>query len=139
MEILGVGLPELIFILLLALVIFGPKDLEKAGKTMGRAIFKFLNSDSWKAIRQVGKLPAELVRQAGLDELREGLDTVRKGAAPPPARPGAATIPAAKAPAGTSLPGEGSRPAAPAPVTPPADPGPAEAEPHLRPPDEGKG
>jgi sec-independent protein translocase protein TatA len=128
MEILGVGLPELIFILLLILVIFGPRDLEKAGKTVGRAIFRFLNSDTWKAIRQVGRLPAELVRQAGLEEMREGLDAGKKTASPPPAAPAGPAAAGAKPRSGTS------QPAATAPP-----PGPAEAEPRLRPPEESKG
>jgi sec-independent protein translocase protein TatA len=139
MEILGVGLPELIFILLLVLIIFGPKDLEKAGKTAGRAIFKFLNSDAWKAIRQVGKLPAEIVRQAGLDELRDSLDMARKGAALSPTRPGSPGSPAVSTPPGPVLPGGTPHPAAPAPAAPAPNPETAEAEHRLRPPDEGKG
>ena len=132
MDILGIGLPELIFILLLVIIIFGPKDLEKAGKSVGRSVFKFLNSDTWKAIRQVGKLPAEIVRQAGLDELRDGLDAARKAAALPPAGPGAPASPAGSKPSGVSVLGGTSRPAAPA-------PDPAESEHRLRPPEEGKG
>jgi Sec-independent protein translocase protein TatA len=130
MEILGVGLPELIFILLLVLVIFGPKDLEKAGKMAGRAIFRFLNSDTWKAIRQVGKLPAELVRQAGLDELRDSLDAGKKAPSPTIGTP-AGPAPAAGPTAAAAEPRGGtSQPSAPAP---------AEAEHRLRPPDESKG
>ena len=35
MEILGIGPLELLFILILALIIFGPKEVEKAGQTVG--------------------------------------------------------------------------------------------------------
>jgi sec-independent protein translocase protein TatA len=129
MEILGVGLPELIFILLLVLIIFGPRDLEKAGKTMGRAIFRFLNSDMWKAIRQVGKLPAEIVRQAGLDELRDSLDAGKKTASQTIGTPPGPVRAAGSGAAGADARSAASQPSAPA----------AEAEHRLRPPDEGKG
>ena len=39
MEILGIGASELVFIILIAIIILGPKDMQKAGRTIGR----FLN------------------------------------------------------------------------------------------------
>jgi Sec-independent protein translocase protein TatA len=63
MELFGIGPLELIFIILLALVIFGPKDLQKAGKTMGKWLYKLTQSDMWKTITQASKklktLPGE--------------------------------------------------------------------------------
>ena len=35
MEILGIGPMELFFIVLLAMIILGPKDMVKAGRTLG--------------------------------------------------------------------------------------------------------
>ncbi|HET9211265.1 MAG TPA: twin-arginine translocase TatA/TatE family subunit [Thermoanaerobaculia bacterium] len=37
----GLGVPELIFILLLALLIFGPKRLPEIGRTIGRGMSEF--------------------------------------------------------------------------------------------------
>lgn len=37
----GIGMPELIIILIVALVIFGPKRLPEMGKSLGRAIKEF--------------------------------------------------------------------------------------------------
>lgn len=37
----GLGVPELIFILLLALLIFGPKKLPEVGKMLGRGMGEF--------------------------------------------------------------------------------------------------
>jgi len=37
----GIGMPELIIILILALIIFGPKRLPEIGKSLGRAIKEF--------------------------------------------------------------------------------------------------
>jgi Sec-independent protein translocase protein TatA len=72
MDFLGVGPLELIFILLLALIIFGPNDIVKAGKTLGRFMRKVITSDGWKAFQQTRKgmsnIPTMLMREAGLEE-----------------------------------------------------------------------
>ncbi len=77
MDILGIGLPEIIFILLLVVIIFGPKDLEKMGRTIGRALFRFYNSEMFRNLRRIGELPAELARKAGLDEFRQNSTTIK--------------------------------------------------------------
>ena len=73
MEILGVGPAELAFIVLIALILLGPKDMMAAGRTIGRTLRAFLTSPTWQAMRQTGeelqKLPTKLVREAGLEEL----------------------------------------------------------------------
>jgi Sec-independent protein translocase protein TatA len=74
MEILGVGVPELAFIVLIALILLGPKDMMAAGRTIGRGLRKFLTSPTWLALRRTGEelqqLPTKLVREAGLEELQ---------------------------------------------------------------------
>lgn len=71
MEILGIGLPELTFIILLILVLIGPKDMARTGRTLGRWLRDFLESPAWKAMRTTGKaisdLPTQLVREANLE------------------------------------------------------------------------
>jgi Sec-independent protein translocase protein TatA len=75
MEILGVGLPEIGFIVILALILLGPKDMVKAGQTIGSFLRKLVMSPTWQAVRTTGKeiqaLPTKLMRDAGLEELRE--------------------------------------------------------------------
>ncbi|MCB2179758.1 twin-arginine translocase TatA/TatE family subunit [bacterium] len=73
MDILGIGPSELVLVLLLALLIFGPEDLTAAGKKMGRFFNKLVKSETWVAIRTVTKelrdLPDRLARESELDEL----------------------------------------------------------------------
>lgn len=77
MEILGVGVPEFAFIVLIALILLGPKDMVAAGKTIGGVLRKFLTSPTWLALRKTGEelqqLPTKLVREAGLDELQKDI------------------------------------------------------------------
>jgi Sec-independent protein translocase protein TatA len=78
MNILGIGPLELALIVLILLLILGPEDLEKTGKTVGQWINKLTKSEGWLAITQISRelrgLPARLAREAELDNLREEFD-----------------------------------------------------------------
>ncbi len=77
MEFLGIGPLELLFIILIALIILGPKDLEKTGKSIGKGLAKLVKSDTWKTVRQaserVKSLPNELMREAGMEDMKQSL------------------------------------------------------------------
>ncbi len=74
MEFLGIGPSELVFIVIIAIIILGPKDMQKAGKTVGRWLNQLMRSDSWKALqrasREIKNLPTNLMREANMEELR---------------------------------------------------------------------
>jgi len=73
MDILGVGAPELIFIVIIALIVLGPKDMQKAGKTLGRWLNGVVTSDGWPAFQHTSRdlrgLPTKLMREANLEML----------------------------------------------------------------------
>ena len=75
MEFLGIGPLELVFIILLAIIIFGPKDIVNTSKIVGKSLNKFVRSDTWKTINQTSRelknLPTRLMRETGLDELEK--------------------------------------------------------------------
>jgi len=77
MEFLGVGPLELLFILLIALILLGPSDMVKAGRTLARIVRQVLTSDGWKtfmqASNQIRTLPNEFLRDAGLDDIQNQL------------------------------------------------------------------
>ncbi len=77
MDLFGIGLPEIIFILLVVVIIFGPKDLEKMAKTIGGGLFRFFNSEAFRNLRRIGELPAEFARKAGLDEFRSTVSSTK--------------------------------------------------------------
>jgi sec-independent protein translocase protein TatB len=74
MEILGIGPSELVFIVIIALIILGPKDMQKAGRTIGKWLRTIVTSDGWKIFQQTSRelrtLPNRLMRDAS-DELNQ--------------------------------------------------------------------
>ncbi|MEE9513704.1 MAG: hypothetical protein V3V46_06465 [Anaerolineales bacterium] len=78
MDIFGIGPLELIFILLIAMVVVGPRNMGKAGRTIGSFLNRLYRSENWRlfneASRNLRNLPSRLAREAALDEL----DAVRK-------------------------------------------------------------
>jgi sec-independent protein translocase protein TatB len=82
MEIFGIGPLELLFILLIALIILGPGDMVKAGKTLGRFLRKIIISPEWqtvqKASRELKYLPNRLMREANLEDISKDLNEINK-------------------------------------------------------------
>ena len=52
MEFLGIGPLELFFIVVIALIVLGPKDMVKAGRTLGRFLRSLVTSPSYRTIQQ---------------------------------------------------------------------------------------
>jgi Sec-independent protein translocase protein TatA len=105
-EILGIGMPELVFIVLIALIVLGPRDMQKAGRTIGRWLRDLTNSDGWKVFqrtsREIRGLPTRLMREAQFEELDQELHQTldpRPRPASPTARPGGASPTAPGTPA----------------------------------------
>lgn len=71
MEILGIGAPELVFILIIAIIVLGPRDMQKAGRTIGRWLNQLVRSDTWKVFQRTSaelrKLPHTLMREANME------------------------------------------------------------------------
>jgi sec-independent protein translocase protein TatB len=84
MEIFGIGTSELIFILIIAIIVLGPKDMQKAGRTIGRWLNQLIRSDSWKVFQRTSaelrNLPRNLMREANMEaaemekDLRNAID-----------------------------------------------------------------
>jgi Sec-independent protein translocase protein TatA len=94
MEILGIGMQELLFIILIAIIVLGPRDMQKAGQTLGRWLRDLTTSDAWKVFQQTSRelraLPTRLMREAQFEdldrELHQTLDP-RPGPPRPPEPP----------------------------------------------------
>lgn len=75
MEILNIGIPELVFILLIMLVVLGPARMESTARSMASTMRKLTHSDLWRqfrtARRQIEDLPSNLLRDSGVDEFQQ--------------------------------------------------------------------
>jgi Sec-independent protein translocase protein TatA len=88
MDILGIGAWELFFIVLVALIFLGPKDMVKAGRSLGKFLRKTILSPEWLNIqRTVRNLPQQLMRETGIDENDFKID-LEKTDSPVTAKPG---------------------------------------------------
>jgi sec-independent protein translocase protein TatB len=123
MEILGIGPSELLFIVVIALIVLGPRDMQKAGRMIGRWLRKVVTSDGWRLFQQTSReiqtLPNRLMREAALDELREVQNELRQplDVNPRAAGPSAPSIPVTEDSATNKI----LPPAAPDQDTPPTD------------------
>ncbi len=73
MEVLGIGPLELMFVILIALIIIGPKDMSKTARSAGRYLNRMYRSETWRTLTQASQtlqaLPNRLAREAQLEEL----------------------------------------------------------------------
>ncbi|HRJ75505.1 MAG TPA: twin-arginine translocase TatA/TatE family subunit, partial [Anaerolineales bacterium] len=93
MEILGIGINELIFIIIIALIVLGPKDMQKAGKSIGRWLRDLTQSEGWKVFQrtsnEIRSLPRNLIRDANTEineinkEIRNASSLTSTGSANP--------------------------------------------------------
>lgn len=72
MEIFNIGIGEIIFILLIALVLLGPEEMTKAARNLGRFLRQIIRSPMWNDVvttsRQIRELPIKIIREANLEE-----------------------------------------------------------------------
>jgi len=66
----GIGMPEMLMILAVALIVFGPKRLPELAKSLGRALGEFRRATS--------DLKDSIETDTGLDDVRSSLDEVKK-------------------------------------------------------------
>jgi sec-independent protein translocase protein TatB len=82
MDILGIGPMELAFIVIIALIVLGPKDMAKTGRTIGKFMRDVVKSDTWKAIKTTTKelehLPNRMMREAGLEDDFKELNNISR-------------------------------------------------------------
>ena len=79
MQIFGIGPLELLFILVIMILVLGPKGMVRAARELGKWIRKLVRSPIWSEIidtsRKIREMPTKIIREAGIereiDELRQ--------------------------------------------------------------------
>lgn len=75
----SVGTPEILLILLIALLVFGPQKLPELGKALGRAVREFKKASS--ELQETLEREVDEIKRSG-----EASEPLPKGALPPPTR-----------------------------------------------------
>lgn len=74
---------ELIFIIIIALVLIGPRDIGKVARSLGRFLNRLYKSETWHILldtsRTLRNLPERLAREAELEELKLAREEAMKG------------------------------------------------------------
>ena len=82
MDIFGIGPTELAFIILIALILLGPKEMEKTGRTIGRFLRDMTKSEGWRAFRDTSRelrnLPNRLMREANIEDIQKNVNKIGK-------------------------------------------------------------
>lgn len=83
MNFLNLGIGEILFILVIALIIFGPTNLVKTARDMGAFVRKVAKSPYWQEVwatkRELTELPKLISKEAHLDETINELNKDTKG------------------------------------------------------------
>lgn len=83
MNFLNLGIGEVIFIILIALIIFGPGNMVKTAREIGSLIRKVTKSPYWKEVwatrRELSELPKMIAKEAQLDETIHDLNKDTQG------------------------------------------------------------
>ncbi len=95
LNILGVGPPEILFFIVLLLLLFGPQDLARMARDIGRFVGRITRSEGFqnvqRASQEIRNLPQRLVQEAQLEDLRQEAQTIKNAVSgplmPPPAKP----------------------------------------------------
>jgi sec-independent protein translocase protein TatB len=80
MEIFGIGPLELLLIVLIALIVLGPKEMMKSAQKAAAWLKKLRQSDVWSSTKEVMDIPNQVLRESGLDkEIHELQNLSKKG------------------------------------------------------------
>lgn len=76
MNVFGIGLPEMVLIMVVALLVFGPKKLPEIGRSMGKAIRSF--QDASKEFESEFKREAEQLEKSTPQTMEATLESSEK-------------------------------------------------------------
>lgn len=72
MNILNIGIPELLLIFVIALIVLGPRNMVSTSRQLSGAIRKFISSNTWKSIinstQEIRDIQDKIINDTGLPE-----------------------------------------------------------------------
>jgi sec-independent protein translocase protein TatB len=110
MDFLGIGPLEFLLIIVIAVIVLGPKGMVKAAREIGVLIRKVVKSPIWRDVmdtsREIRDIPQKIVREAGIEEDLEDLRRTTQGTITEINHPHFNELPAAKKPVTAEKPEE---------------------------------
>ena len=83
MQLFGIGPLEFFLILVIAIIVLGPKGMVSAAQEAGKFIRKITRSPLWREIvdtsNEIREIPGKIVREAGIEKDIEELRTSTRG------------------------------------------------------------
>ncbi len=82
MRIFNVGIREVMVLLVIMLILFGPRQLQENARKMALAIRRFVRSDTWKSFLgvydDVNNIKEEVIRESGIREVQDSLREINR-------------------------------------------------------------
>ncbi|MBQ6503359.1 MAG: twin-arginine translocase TatA/TatE family subunit [Flexilinea sp.] len=82
MRIFNVGIREVILLLVILLILFGPRQLQENARKTAQAIRRFVRSDTWRSFLgiydDVNNIKEEVIRESGIREVQDSLRGINR-------------------------------------------------------------
>lgn len=79
MSVFGIGPMELIFIIIIMILVLGPKNMVTTAQKLGSTLRKIVKSPMWATVmdtsREIREIPTRLIREAGIEEDLKNIKT----------------------------------------------------------------
>ena len=82
MRIFNVGIREVILLLVIMLILFGPRQMQENARNLAKWIRKLVRSDTWRTflglVDDVNTIKEEVIRESGIREVQDSLRGVNR-------------------------------------------------------------
>lgn len=79
MSVFGIGPMELVFIIIIMILVLGPKNMVTTAQKLGSTLRKIVKSPMWATVmdtsREIREIPTRLIREAGIEEDLKNIKT----------------------------------------------------------------
>ena len=79
MSFFGIGPMELVFIIIIMILVLGPKNMVTTAQKLGSTLRKIVKSPMWATVmdtsREIREIPTRLIREAGIEEDLKNIKT----------------------------------------------------------------
>ena len=82
MRVFNVGIREVILLLVILLILFGPRQMQENARNLAKGIRKFVRSDTWRTflglVGDVNTIKDEVIRESGIQDIQDSLRGVNR-------------------------------------------------------------